>query len=100
MSSRHLPTDYQKDEKLFLATLWKAASHHIPTGRRKLYTKQGPAEILAMMEERDDLRKQDPVAPRLSTMNDEITDATSDHTRRQWRVFVESIDHRTDSTKL
>ena len=34
------------------------------------------------------------------TMNDEITKATSDHKRRQWREFVESIDHRTDSTKL
>ena len=36
LSSRHLPTDYQKDEKLFRATLLKAASHNIPTGRRKL----------------------------------------------------------------
>ena len=53
-----------------------------------------------MMEERHDLRKQDPASPRLSTMNDEITKATSDHKRRQWREFVESIDHRTDSTKL
>ena len=100
LSSRHLPTDCQKDEKLFRATLLKAASHHIPTGRRKLYTQQVPAEILTMMEERDDLRKQDPASPRLPTMNDEITKATSDHKRRQWREFVESIDHRTDSTKL
>ena len=53
-----------------------------------------------MMEERDDIRKQDPASPRLSTMNDEITKATSDHKRRQWRDLVESIDHRTDSTKL
>ena len=84
LSSRHLPTDCQKDEKLFRATLLKAASHHIHTGRRKLYTQQVPSEILAMMEERDDLRKQDPASPRLSTMNDEITKATSDHKRRQW----------------
>ena len=85
---------------LFRATRFKTASHHIPTGRRKLYRQQVPAEILAMMEERDDLRKQDTASPRLSTMNDEITKATSDHKRRQWREFVESIDHRTDSTKL
>ena len=100
LSSRHLPTDCQKDEKLFRATLLKAAFHHIPTGSRKLYTQQVPAEILAIMEEGDDLRKQDPASPRLSTMNDEITKATSDHRRRQWREFVESIDHRTDSTKV
>ena len=40
------------------------------------------------------------ISPRLWTMNDEITKATSDHKRRQWREFVESIDHRTDITKL
>ena len=38
LSSRHLPTDCQKYRKLFRATLLKAASHHIPTGRHKLYT--------------------------------------------------------------
>ena len=81
LSSRHLPTDCPKDEKLFRATLLKAASHHSPTGIRKLYTQQVPAEILAMMEERYDLGKQDPASPRLSTMNDEITKATSDHKR-------------------
>ena len=36
----------------------------------------------------------------IGLQNDEITKATSDHKRRQWREFVESIDHRTDSTKL
>ena len=53
-----------------------------------------------MMEERDDLRKQYPASPRLSSMNDEITKATSDHKRREWREFVKSIDHRTDSSRL
>ena len=53
-----------------------------------------------MMEERDDLRKQDTASPWLSRMNYEITKATSDHKRRQWREFVESIDHRNNSTKL
>ena len=52
------------------------------------------------MEEQDDLRKKDRASPRLSTMNDESTKATTDHKRRQWREFVEIIDHRTDSTKL
>ena len=33
-------------------------------------------------------------------MNDEITKATLYHKVRQWREFVESIDHRTDNTKL
>ena len=40
LSSCHLPTDCQKDEKLFQATLLKAAFHHIHTGRRKIYMQQ------------------------------------------------------------
>ena len=58
------------------------------------------AMILAIMKEQDNLRKQDPASPRLTTMINEITKATSDHKRRQWWEFVESIDHRTNSTKL
>ena len=76
LSSRHLPTDCQKDEKLFRATLLKAASHHIPTGRRKLYTQQVRAEILAMMEEPDNLRKQYPAS--LPAVTNEWGDHESD----------------------
>ena len=50
-----------------------------------------------MMEEQDDQRQQGPAS---STMNDEITKVTSDYKRRQWREFVESMDHMTGSTKL
>ena len=46
LSSHYLPTNFQKDEKSFRSTLFKSASHQIPTGRRKLYTQQVPAEIL------------------------------------------------------
>ena len=53
-----------------------------------------------MMEEQDDLRKQDPASTRLSKMNDEITKTTLDHKRRQWRELVECIDYRTNNTKL
>ena len=75
----------------------EAASNDIATGRCKLHTQQVLVEILAMMEEQDDLRQQGPAS---STMNDEITKVTSDYKRRQWREFVESMDHGTGSTKL
>ena len=68
LSSRHLPTDCQKYKKLFLATLLKAASHHIPTdhdGGAIRPTQAGPNLV------------------RLSTMNDDITKATSDQKKRQ-----------------
>ena len=33
LSKRSLPTDCQRDEKIFRTVLLNAASHHIPTGR-------------------------------------------------------------------
>ena len=36
LRNRSLPTDCQRDEKIFRTVLLKAASHHIPTGRHRL----------------------------------------------------------------
>ena len=58
------------------------------------------ARVKGVGRQQQHICKQYPSSPRLSTMNDETSKATWDHKRRQWREFVESIDHRTDSTKL
>ena len=47
LSNRSLPTDCQRDEKIFRRVLLKAAAHHIPTGRHRLHEEYVPAEILA-----------------------------------------------------
>ena len=59
LSKRFLPTDCQRDEKIFRTVLLKAASHHIPTGRHRLHEEPVPAEILDVMTRRYDLRKRD-----------------------------------------
>ena len=55
LSKRSLPTDCQRDEKIFRTVLLKAASHL--TGRHRLHEEPVPAEILDVMTRRDDLRK-------------------------------------------
>ena len=67
LSSRHLPTDCQKDETVSRVTLLKDAS--IISQLEDVSYTSPSGEILAMMQERDDLRKQDSASPRLSTMN-------------------------------
>ena len=52
------------------------------------------------MRARDDLRSRDPTSPALQQMNDEITRTTNEHRRNTWRQFVETLDHRTDPSKL
>ena len=57
LSNRSLPTDCQGDEKIFRTVLLKAESHHILTGRHRLHEEPVLAEILDVMNRRDDLRK-------------------------------------------
>ena len=59
LSKRSLQTDCQRDEKIFRTVLLKAASHHTPTGRHRLHEEPVPAEILDVMNRRDDRRKRD-----------------------------------------
>ena len=82
------------------AVILKAASHHIPSGRHRINTEPVPTEILEKMRARDDLRSRDPTSPALPEMNDEITRTTNEHKRQKWRQFVETLDHKTDPTKL
>ena len=39
-------------------------------------------------------------SPALPEMNDDITRITNEHKRQKWRQFVETLDHKTDPTKL
>ena len=100
LSKRSLPTDCQRDEKIFRTILLKAASHHIPTGRHRLHEEPVPAEILDVMNRRDDLRKRYPTSPELPRMNKDIQNRICVHKRQKWRDFVETMDQKTDVTKL
>ena len=99
LSKRSLPTDCQRDEKIFHTVLLKAASHHIPTGRHRLHEEHVPVEILDVMTRQDDLRKRDPTSPELPRLNDDIENRIYAHKRQTWRDF-EILDQKTDVTKL
>ena len=85
LSKRFLPTDCQRDEKIFRTLLLKAASHHIPTGRHILHEEHVPAEILDVMTRRDDLCKRDPTSPELPRLNYDTQNRIYAHKRQKWR---------------
>ena len=95
MSKRSLPTDCQRYEKIFRTVLLKAASHHIPTGRHRLHKEAVPAEILDEMTS-----VKDPTSPELPRLNKAIQNRICVHKRQKWRDFVETMDQKTDVTKL
>ena len=100
LSKRSLPTDCQRDEKIFRTVLLKAVSHHIPTGRHRLHEEPVTAEILGVMTRRDDLRKRDPTSPELPRLDYDIQNRIYAHKRQTLRDFVETLDQKTDVTKL
>ena len=100
LNKRRLPTNCQKGEKILSAIILKTVSHHIPSGRHPLNTEPVPTDIFENMRARDDLRSRDSTSPALPEMNDEITRITNEHKRQMWRQFVETLDHKTDPTKL
>ena len=57
LSNHSLPTYYQRGEKIFHTFLLKVASYHIHTVRHRLHEEPVPADILDVMNKRDDLRK-------------------------------------------
>ena len=95
LSRRFLPTDCQSDEKISCIVLVKAASHHIPTGRHRLYGEPVPAEILDVMTRQDDLRKRDPTSPELPRLNYDIQNRIYAHKRQRLRDCVETLDQKT-----
>ena len=74
--------------------------HHIPTARHRFHEEAVPAEILDVMNRRDDLRKRDPTSPELLRLNKTIQNRICVHKRQKWRYFVETMDQKTDVTKL
>ena len=99
-SKRRLPSNCQKGEKILRTIILKAASRHIPSGRHRINTEPVPAEILEWMRARDYLRSRDATSPAMQQMNDEITRTKNEHRRNIWRQFEETLDHRTDPSKL
>ena len=53
-----------------------------------------------MMTRRDDLCKRDPTSPELPRLNYDIQKRIYVHKRQKWRDFVETMDQKTDLTKL
>ena len=100
LSKRSLPTDCQRDEKIFRTVLHKPESYHVPTGRHRFHEENVAAEILDVMNRQDVLRNRDPTSHGLPRLNKDIQNRICVHKRQNWRDFVETMDQTTNLTKL
>ena len=71
-------------EKFFRKTIQKAASKHIPADRIPKTYNALPRDAAALIEERDEIRKQNPNDPRIPELNTNISNSTKEHRKNKW----------------
>ena len=92
------PTDVYTGEQTFRKTVLKAAKRTIPAGRIKTVIPEVPTSTANKIKERDEIRSQDPLSPRIAQLNREIEKEIQHHKREKWRETVEN--KKADTTKL
>ena len=76
--------DIHVAEKFFRKTIQKAASKHIPAGRIPKIFNALPRDAATLIEERDEIRKQNPNDPRIPELNININKLTNEHRKNKW----------------
>ena len=88
LSKRSLPTDCQRDKKIFHTVLLKTASYHIHNGRQRLHEDPVPAEIFDVMTRRYDLHKRETTSLELPRLNYDIQNRIYAHKRKNGEILL------------
>lgn len=94
------PKSVEEAEQKLRTIVNSASKHHIPTGRRKNYIPCLSDLTKQLIQERDQIRKNDPMSNRLEELNQRINQDINDNKTRRWTDTIESIDHRKDPKRL
>jgi hypothetical protein len=81
-----------KGEQVFRKILITASNHNIPLGFRRNFIPGLPSTAIPLINQRDNLRKQNPSDPHITRLNSEIEVAIRVSSRQKW------IDKLSDST--
>ena len=89
-SKASLNNGVHKSEKFFRKTLNNAAKHCIPSGRIPTISNAMPTETAKLMEDRDQIRRDDPADPRIPEINAEINNQTKVYRQNKWLRHLEN----------
>ena len=81
-------TNVYDSEKYFRNKIIKAANKFIPKGRILHPISNIPTEAAILIEERDNIRAQNPSDQRIPDLNKQINTMISDHKREKWREHL------------
>ena len=83
-SSARAVTDVHKAEKFFRKTIQDGASKFIPAGRIPRTFNSIPTEAARLIDERDNIRQQNPADNRINDLNVNINKLIKDHRKDKW----------------
>ena len=89
-SKARYSSDVHKDECRFRNIINKATKHHIPSGRTPKIFNTMATETAKLVDERDQIRKEDPSNPRLGELNSEINNQIKTHRQNKWTNHLAS----------
>ena len=83
-------TDVHKAEKFFRNILLKASKKSIPAGRIPKTYNALPTEAARLIDERDEIRRNNPNDDRLNDLNNNINQKIRDHRKQKWTEHLDS----------
>ena len=99
-------TNIDKHIIKFNNIILNADKHHIPKGNRRHYNPNFTPEIARLIRQRDSLKHNTPLPhtqdtiTRLQQLNREINNKIYTKKTENWKTFVSTLNHATDSSKL
>ena len=87
-----------KDERFFRNIIQKAAKQFIPSGRIMKVVNEIPTAATNLMDERDQLRHNNPANPRIQELNREINIKINEHKQNKWKEHLDKC--KANSKKL
>ena len=85
------PTDnIYKDELFFRKTIQNAAKHCIPAGRIPKVYNSIPTDAANLIDQRNELRKNDPTNPDINVLNNNINQKINEHKKTKWTEHLKS----------
>ncbi len=94
------PNNIHKAEQLFRRILTRAAKRTIPAGHIPNATGNVPPEAIRLINQRDQIRRNDPTNPQISDLNNQINNLINTRKKEKWAEFVDSFDYRRNVSTL
>ena len=90
LSNAYHSSNVHDDERFLRRTIQRAANKYIPSGRIMRTVHEIPKEALRMINERDQMRSNNPSDPRLQDLNNNINKLIADHKLNKWRDHIDN----------